>query len=382
MMLQAALLLLGCALSRYLWEINTTVASVVIGVTSSGVLFYLFIVVAGAAFVSCPYQTPGAQILRGILDALHPVFSAFIKESDCCKKSYNAWSAFKQSPCSLRGITVPLLIIPALILWLIVDAYRLGRAMVRGSVSFVCGVYSQLRQGTEHRTDVLDMCCILWAYQTSLDIPVRASVLNYLAPLTPANFDPSPFLDCFDVLVGCVKVTNGHVAIAQGMEQFARGTALFCLKTLSHLSATDPKSRVPENIRQRYITTFPFETNYDGLPFSHTLRVIHRVIYQSHKHQLEWGDCKLLGYEYTTLAHPLTELARFQYHRNQRRKVSRWLLRFALHVLSQDPLPPTSAVADCLSIIALDLDCTFPNTTTPDERCVHICQMSASLINY
>ena len=63
-MLQAALLLLGCALSRYLWEINTTIASVVLGVTSFGVLFYLFIVVAGAASMSCPYQTPGANILR------------------------------------------------------------------------------------------------------------------------------------------------------------------------------------------------------------------------------------------------------------------------------------------------------------------------------
>ena len=31
LMLQAALLLLGCALSRYLWEINTTVALVVLG---------------------------------------------------------------------------------------------------------------------------------------------------------------------------------------------------------------------------------------------------------------------------------------------------------------------------------------------------------------
>jgi hypothetical protein len=40
LMLQVALLLLGCALSRYLWEINVTVASVVIGVTSFGMIFY------------------------------------------------------------------------------------------------------------------------------------------------------------------------------------------------------------------------------------------------------------------------------------------------------------------------------------------------------
>ena len=47
-MLQAALLLLGCALSRYFWDVNTTVASVVLGATSLGLLFYLFIVVGGS----------------------------------------------------------------------------------------------------------------------------------------------------------------------------------------------------------------------------------------------------------------------------------------------------------------------------------------------
>ena len=81
-MLQVALLLLGCALSCYLWEVNITVALVVLSVTLTGVIFYLFVVVAGAAFESCPYQTPGASIFRHIiryirhrlLPTLRPVF--------------------------------------------------------------------------------------------------------------------------------------------------------------------------------------------------------------------------------------------------------------------------------------------------------------------
>jgi len=64
LMLQFALLLLGCALSLYLWGINTTVVSVILSVAVFGLIFYIFIVAAGAAFVSRPYQTPGAQILR------------------------------------------------------------------------------------------------------------------------------------------------------------------------------------------------------------------------------------------------------------------------------------------------------------------------------
>ena len=68
LMLQAALLLLGCALSQYFWEITTTVASVILAITSFGVLLYFIIIFVGAASPSCPYQTPGARILRPILD--------------------------------------------------------------------------------------------------------------------------------------------------------------------------------------------------------------------------------------------------------------------------------------------------------------------------
>ena len=66
-MLQVALLLLGCALSRYLWEIDATLTSVVLGFTSLGVMLYLLIIIAGSACENCPYQTPGAVTLRRIL---------------------------------------------------------------------------------------------------------------------------------------------------------------------------------------------------------------------------------------------------------------------------------------------------------------------------
>ena len=82
LMLQAALMLLGIALSRYLWEINMTITLVVLGFTTSGVLFLFFIVFAGVAYVSCPYQTPGAQVLRQVPGALHLILDAFRQTPD------------------------------------------------------------------------------------------------------------------------------------------------------------------------------------------------------------------------------------------------------------------------------------------------------------
>ena len=63
-MLQVALLLLGCALSCYLWGVQRTVSGVVIGITSLGAPLYLFIAVAGSLYMSCPYQTPVSQVIH------------------------------------------------------------------------------------------------------------------------------------------------------------------------------------------------------------------------------------------------------------------------------------------------------------------------------
>ena len=76
LMLQVALILFCCALSRYLWEIDITIPLVVLGVASFGVLCYLFIVNTGTVSESCPYQTPYSHILRyhihlRLLPALH-----------------------------------------------------------------------------------------------------------------------------------------------------------------------------------------------------------------------------------------------------------------------------------------------------------------------
>jgi len=64
LMLQAALLLLGYALSNYLFSVNKVVASVIIGFTSFGLLFYLLISSAATLSYNCPFQTPLSLLLH------------------------------------------------------------------------------------------------------------------------------------------------------------------------------------------------------------------------------------------------------------------------------------------------------------------------------
>ena len=68
-MLQIALLLLTCGLSRYMWSVNTSVAWVVISFTILPTLFYFGIVVAGTSSYECPFQTPVSTALRDLKDS-------------------------------------------------------------------------------------------------------------------------------------------------------------------------------------------------------------------------------------------------------------------------------------------------------------------------
>ena len=72
LILQCALILLGFALSRYLWELNRSVSSVVIGFTCFGFLFYLLIVTASVFSFECPFQTSLSLFIRFLIDLTLP----------------------------------------------------------------------------------------------------------------------------------------------------------------------------------------------------------------------------------------------------------------------------------------------------------------------
>ena len=450
LMLQVALLLLGCALSRYLWEIDTTVATVILGFTTFGVLFYVFIVIAGVASESCPYQTPVANFLRHIPAAIsytptllhrsvqgtlrfirtvlhrisytlrrirdmlrrvpnifrHPpaisgtlrsVLSTVIDESWFCLVLTNTVPEIRAARHTLRGIAAiafHILFAHVFLLPLLPIADSC-RALIWVLVGFINWVrQARLEPHAERITKqqiaghTLDLSCILWTLQASVDGPVRESALEYLATMTLDDFNPIQFVaGWFDILLICVQVADGNVTIIKGFELLAEKSSLFCLHMLSHLIVTDPTPEVLEDVRQRYTRVFPFKTNFGDLPVSHTLGIIHSVFSSNRteglgnkfltegpmrslaprvvRRRVQWDKYQPSSTEYTIVARALVKFAQFEYKRSgERAKVPRWLLRFALHSLSQDPPPPPSVIFDSLLIIAIDLECHFPDATT------------------
>jgi hypothetical protein len=423
LILQIALLLLGCALSRYLWEINVTVASVVIGVTSFGMIFYIFVVVAGTISVICPYQTPGARILRHILHHILLLsafrstrsvisdlsalasswFSGFIERSHCSRLAIR----LRQRPRPLWRSGDSILIIThvlclTLVLFAIAlakDAYTLGRLsplvplvydrIIRGMRR--CGkmVYhwfvptspAQIHS-LDQQTIGLDLRCISWMLQTSLDKAVRLSALEHLATMvTLGNFDPTLVSGCFDVFIDHIIVDDNKrkVVTVQGSEQLAKVSAMCFLRTLYHLSVMDPTSTVLKDIRHRYTRIFHPRTPY-GLPFQSTMSMIHVLAYEYWDPcHISWDWGSTSTQEWISFARGVAGIAQAKYQWTQ--KTPRRFLRFALDSLSQDSLTPTSVITDCLSIIAIDLGCDVSETgfTTTDERSVRISQMTTTL---
>jgi len=63
-MLQIALVLLACCLSRYTWSINKSAARLVVGSTVLGFIFYVEVMIGVISSYECPFQTPVSITLR------------------------------------------------------------------------------------------------------------------------------------------------------------------------------------------------------------------------------------------------------------------------------------------------------------------------------
>ena len=316
LMLQAALLLLGCALPRYLWGINIIVASVVIGATSFGILFCLFITVAGAASESCPFQTPGVIVLRYIARSLHS----------------------------------------HLLRWFM-------------------GVLPRTR-GPDQRKTKLGLQCVSWMLQTSLDKADQLSTFKHLLTMPELTyFDPALVTRCFDIFLSGIGVNARGAVITQGLEELVIISSRCFLRTLIHLAAADPTSSALVDLRRRCDRELPLRLGSERLPFHYTMVAIDIVVHRYRRPHVPWGgiwkDRRPPIQEHIPLARYMAEAAQVGFRRTQHKKAPRWILRFALYSLSLGPQLPAPIVADCLKIVAIDLDCDLSNSTTLDERYRH-----------
>ena len=416
LMLQAALLLLGCALSRYLWEINIVVASVIIGVTSFGAIFYVFIVIAGTASASCPYQTPGARISRHVLrhiplyirhNLLPAIRSTLSVVSSGCSELLSGFARYSVTLVVFRGTFVTLdrpwysvknvgkvvvYLILAAPMGLVIDCLFLGFIILVPLASLCRKAYrwsfgrllrrrvigtSPASHGMDRRMARLDLRCISWILQTSLEKSVRLAALEHLVLMSKfSHFHPTIVLECFSIFVGCFGVNNNKMTIMEGSEEIARASAAGFFDSFLNLAIMDPTSTVLINLRQQYKAMFPRNIDFTGLPFHSTMANIHLLARRfTFAPYISQRSIRTPGHEHLPFSRHIAEVAKVKYQQTQHQKVPRWTLRSAHHLLSLSSVFPPFVIADCLMIIALDMGCDLPDTTNLDERCVQTRQL-------
>ena len=349
-LVQTQFFLLNVATGTYLLTVNSFVSGSFIILAFSIVVAYLYFTLRGAIDSRFPYQTPMSFTLRwfGRVFFSHPVAS-------------------------------------------LDDLIRVVTHFLSHPITSLKRMHI-IPHTSKQGPDELDVHCVSWTLQISVDKGVRLSTLEHLATMgTLAGIVPVLVANCFHVFVDCVNVLDNDVVVVRGLGRLATASAMSFFRTLSHLSVTDPESWVFEHVRRRYSTTFPLEADFRGLPFYYTLGAIHRLFNSDEEREqrpkIEWRDYKPSRHEHARVSRALAELAQSEYRRSEcreregekegegkgereRGKVPRWIVRFALHSLSLDP--PKTVVTDCLSVVAIDLGCEVPSTavTASGERCV------------
>ena len=381
--LQGALLLLGCALSLYFWDIDTTIASVVLGFTSFGLLFYLFITVAGVVAESCPYQTPVSQFLcylgRKSRDAFNRTFRRTIDIIRKNARDYYPCLSRRNITRFVRGLVsgVP----PAIA----ADARHIWQHVptIAALLPRLCGVHNRSQHTNRtpeprptSKTAVLDLRCILWTLHTSFDQAVRTLALKYLTSVLEfAKFDHSLVMECFDIFTGSIRVGDEGAEITSWGLTTASAGCFY--RSFHRLAVLDPTSETLDCIRGSYPTAIPW-ADFAAFSSCHTITMITALVTRDWKPLVWCGDDKPSDRDHILFARDIAELAQAEYR--PERGVPDWILRFAFDHLSMDPLPPPSVVADCLRVGAIHMGCGASDAATSGKRCMCSSHISVHLL--
>ena len=333
--LQIALLLLGCALSDYLFFINRVVASVVIGFTAFGFLLTLLIFFAATFSYDCPFDTP-----------LHVAFRSLIRFDNEHKQYLRRFRVWFGRVCSQTKR------------WL-------GRKS-GGPDRNVSGDHIELStatlpdqlplcsdEGADWGGNELDLKCVAWMSEIPMDTEITV-VIARVAPEIAWNSGSwgilleefhDTLLECFDHSSGCPRLKLAF-----------KDKAYPCAKALLHVSIQ--RKRIGDEHEKAVFESIPHwhrilgSTGCEGnSDLESTLNIIDHVF--GHSGGISWDNSSLTVSHRAWMAHILL------YHAWDVTKegghLPDYIKEFTLHSLRLVPLPPAPIVADCLLIAGLVL---------------------------
>lgn len=262
LMLQAALLLLGYALSNYLLTIDKVVAGVIIGFTGVGLLFYALIAISAILSYNCPFQTPLSLLIRYIWNLIKDHKKHFDKSRRWFRRTFcrmvkqlrsnqgrGSGTADRRNDIELANHAPPFDLPPT---FFDEDANREGY--------------------------VLDSNCIVWMFKMSMDADVILDIMRFIPEVVwHAGIQTTPLEKLYDTVVECFDCSSEKPVI---IPKF-RDKAYLSAKALLHVAvqrrcwSNESDDEAFETIAHRHRTI-----GYDGDPdpdLESTLGMLDRV---------------------------------------------------------------------------------------------------------
>jgi len=341
LMLQASLLLLGYALSNYLFIINRVVASVIIGFAGFGLLFYLLITSAATFSYNCPFQTPLSLIIHFLIhfDDKHKKYlrrtGKWFNHVFSCKKW--RWQVPKQG-----GAGVP-------------HAYDFNDTSDHIEL-FIPNPSTQPTMLFNKETDwedyVLDSDCIIWMFDMCIDVDVIMAIMKFIPEVVwHAGIHTTPLQRLYDTMFECFDHSSGCPIV---IPKF-RDKAYLAAKALLHLIlqrkciGKEHAAGVFESISSKHLPLAP--ESYDGdSDLTSTLGIIDCVF--GHPKSINWQDFSFTTVHHVWMGHILLYHAWDVLQHCQ--SLPDEIKQFITHSFCLDS-PPASIIADCLFIISLTL---------------------------
>ena len=359
LMLQAALLLLGYALSDYLLFINKVVASVLIGFTAFGLLFYLLIVSAATLSYNCPFQTPLPLILR-FLVRFDDEHKKYLERSR--KWIRRLFSRRKRSRQNTGGpyntaITVA------------------GSGSVDHVELPIIGSPDQLSplfsKDTDWESYVLDSNCIVWMFEMSTDVDFIMAIMRFIPEVVwHAGIRTVPLEKLYDTLVKCFECSSGsHTVIPKLKDRAYLSAKAFLHLAIQRKCIGGESDKIFASISRRH-PAIRYKPQKGDSDLESTLSIITRVFGGSEP--IQWQDFSFSISHHTWMGHILVHYAWVVL--NQGKPLPCDIKEFISYSSKLEQPPPAPILADCFFLISflLGINLHRDDLSTVDKRWVDI----------
>ena len=341
LILQCALLLLGFALSRYLWDVNRSVSSVVIGFTSFGFLFYLLIVVGTIFVADCPFQTPFTLLIRFLI-ALAVQYWQNLRQT------------FGRKRRSPQPRTLGVRLDPQFAKNTVDKDYELEdrittlTCVAPAVVRFPWSASPLFAQGTGAESDRFDARCINHILVTSTGADVITPVMGFIPEVIWHNgIKDVPLKRIYGILTECFDFSGLHPVVIPGL----RDVAYLSAKAFAHVELQRRCITQYEEHKKKswkdLCAKHPLLSSADHGPGSDLESALFMVDMTLGKNNgFPWEKAQMTAPHHAWMSHV------FVYHAWHEGRVSKVVADFVEHSMCLRP-PSDIVITDCLFLIGL-----------------------------